>query len=180
MPPAIAKHTAFKLSDLPVRRSVRSAQRGAVLVITLVLMLIASLVGAYMAATVGDDLRMTHNAQEAQSALEAADAGVSAVLMLSSAADTNATDPLRGGDNPNPFDGIDDAAHPLAKIPDGPARMTVGIRRVDENAICPPETPGQASSIRLFRCDYYDIQSRYSGATARAEVSQGVWRIVPQ
>ncbi len=158
----------------------RRDQQGAVLVIALVLMLIASLVGAYMAANVGQDLRMTRNAQEVESAVESADAGVAAVLMLSAAATTNAGDPLRGANVANPFAGIAAADHPLRNLPDGAGTMTVAVARTDEKATCPPLPAEQASSIKIFACDYYDIQSAYNGTAARAQVNQGVWRYVPQ
>ena len=93
-------------------------QKGAVLVITLVLMLIASFVAVYMVAGTTQDLRMARNTQEATISFESAEAGINAVLMTSAMAATNATDPLRITITSevlalNPLGGFTAANHPL-------------------------------------------------------------------
>lgn len=160
-------------------------QKGAVLVITLVLMLIASFVAVYMVAGTTQDLRMARNTQEATISFESAEAGINAVLMTSAMAATNATDPLRitiigEALALNPLGGFTAANHPLRNLRDGPGSVNVSIEPIALSAGCPTLAEDEAFSLDKFACSYYQITSTHNVPTARSQVVKGVMRLVPQ
>lgn len=159
------------------------AERGAALLVTMVLMVVITLLAAYAAATVGFDLRMVRNFQESVRSLNSAEGG-SAVLIRTIFA-TPAT--LQGFDNRQPL-GITPAAttadvcatvrntpnHPLRDVcarADDLLRLDVFLVR--REGACPRTEQG--TSARAIQCDHYRFESEHTSDAARTQINQGAF-----
>lgn len=165
---------------LPHRPSRNQEERGAVLVITLMLLLIASFVAVYMVAGTTQDLRMARNTQQAAISLEAAEAAIHAVLRASITAD-NAADPLRViARNDTPLGDPANPNHPLRNLPGGAASIAVAVEPTALNAACPFVPEDEAVSSDMVQCNFYRITAAHTGNAARSQTSLGVMRWTPK
>lgn len=164
------------------KRSVPSAsEKGAVLVITLVLMLMASLLAVYMAASSNQSLAVTRNVQTSITAFEAAEGAIQTLLMVSATSNTQ-QDPLRRlgavGVEFDPFVQFPPANHPLANLPGGVAAYQLRVAPTAVEVDCPAMDESSAISNDLVTCTHYRVRSRHVAPNqrARVEVNQGVMR----
>lgn len=147
-------------------------QAGSVLGVTMIILVIVTLLGVYGASTVGLDLRMVRNLQNAIKSLQSADAGTAAVMKAvydnpSLLNQTNNTSPLTGLD-PNP----------LAALADGASSVATGIVATN------PEFAGENTCVRQgvnsasddvdVACYYYRVESTHSSSDAYTKLDRGI------
>jgi len=143
----------------------RGRQRGVVLTITLVLLVVVALIAVYSAANVGSDLRMVRNMQASVRSLNSAEAGASA--LIKSIFDAPAI--LNRQPNANPLNGVD--PNPLSNLTEG--QIGLNVLPTALNANCPRVESG--TSNRTLSCDHYRLESEHTSPDARTRVDQGVF-----
>ena len=152
----------------PYRSRSAPRQRGAVLAITMVLLVVAALLAAYAAANMTTDLRMVRNLQESVRSLNSAEAGTSALVRNIFATPGL----LNGNSNLDPLSGV--TPNPLANVvnrSDDTIDLNV-INTVREGA-CPRTEAG--TSARIVVCDHYRLESEHNSDFARTKVDEGVF-----
>ena len=151
----------------PQPRFMRRHQQGAVLAITMVLLVVVALLAAYAAANVNSDLRMVRNLQESVRSLNSAESGTSALIkaifdnpvLLNGT--TNA-DPLAGV-NPNPLANVTNRADDA---------IDLNLINIVREGSCPRSEAG--TSAKVISCDHYRVESEHTSDFARTKVDEGV------
>lgn len=132
-------------------------ERGAALVIALMLLLVMTIIGIAGMSSSTLELRMSGNTQMFYNAFQSAECGISATMAK--------------GEN---FDGKDKTS---AEVVKDCALPTVMVTRLydSQHMECPRKGEASASSVGFLECEYYDVDSDYdaSGA-APAHIYQGV------
>ncbi len=150
------------------RTSKPRQQRGAVLAITMVLLVVVALLAAYAAANVNSDLRMVRNLQESVRSLNSAEAGTSALIK----AIFDAPALLNGTSNADPLAGVN--PNPLANVTNrGDDAIDLNVVNTVREGSCPRSEAG--TSARVIVCDHYRIESEHTSDFARTKVDEGVF-----
>ena len=141
---------------------------GAVLAITMVLLVVVALLAAYAAANVNSDLRMVRNLQESVRSLNSAEAGTSA--LIKAIFDTPAL--LNGTSNADPLAGVN--PNPLVNVTNrGDDAIDLNVVNTVREGSCPRNESG--TSARIIVCDHYRIESEHTSDFARTKVDEGVF-----
>ncbi len=164
---------------MPVNKT--SAQRGVALVTALLFLLVVTVIAVTAANNSTLGLKMSASMQDAYRSFHAAEAGIFAALGLAG----GAQDPFQRQDVVTaPFDGMT-TTHPLRNLavdPSDPASapIDVDVFLISIQRPCPrPPTAGGGSSVGVFDCDYYRIQSEHDvPGRARTRVELGVVKTV--
>lgn len=145
-------------------------ERGAALVIALLLLTILTIIGLSGTSSSIFELRMAGNTQDFYHSFQSADAGVSATMALSN----TAADPFVGGDPGDVFDPTADLSGPLTAVNGSPGNVGVSIKLILTDVECPRAEDG--SSTDLLDCEYYRVNSAHdnTGTGARTRLYQGV------
>ncbi len=146
-----------------------AVQRGVVLTVTMLFLLVVTIFSVVAATNSSVGLRMASNMQDSYQSFQAAEAGLAATLSLS-------------GTNRDPFDGDNEVfplastvPHPLSNLPDGSRSVDVDVLLVTAATSCPARAAG--SSVDLFNCEYYGVNSVHTvPEKARTRVDMGVVR----
>jgi hypothetical protein len=157
-----------------------SAQRGVALVTALLFLLVVTVIAVTAANNSNLGLKMSASMQDSYRSFHAAEAGIFAALGLAG----GAQDPFQRQDVvAEPFQGI--TTHPLRNLavdPDDPgsAPIDVDVFLISIQRPCPrPPTARGGSSVGVFDCDYYRIQSEHDEpGHARTRVELGVVKTV--
>lgn len=158
----------MKKHHISQRTSTPRQQRGAVLAITMVLLVVVALLAAYAAANVNSDLRMVRNLQESVRSLNSAEAGTSA--LIKAIFDTPAL--LNGTSNADPLAGVN--PNPLANVTNrGDDAIDLNVVNTVREGSCPRNEAG--TSARVIVCDHYRIESEHTSDFARTKVDEGVF-----
>ncbi len=152
-------------------------QRGVALVTALLFLLVVTVIAVTAANNSSLGLKMSASMQDAYRSFHAAEAGVYAALGLAG----SAQDPFRREDVVlEPFDGV--GQHPLRNLADDPdaAPIDVDVFLISIQRPCPrPPTNRGGSSVGVFDCDYYRVQSEHDvPGRARNRVELGVVKTV--
>lgn len=164
-----------------LQRSFSPSEQGVVLLTTLILMLMASLLAIYMAASSNQSLAVTRNVQASVTSFEAAEGAIQTLLMVS-ATSSNQQDPLRrlgaAGIEFDPFMQFNVDNHPLNNLPGGAAAYELRVVPTAVEVDCPPMNENNAISNDLLTCTHYRVRARHNAPNqrARVEISQGVMR----
>ncbi len=149
-------------------RASRPHQQGAVLAITMVLLVVVALLAAYAASNVNSDLRMVRNLQESVRSLNSAEAGTSA--LIKAIFDTPAL--LNGTSNADPLAGVN--PNPLVNVTNrGDDVVDLNVVNTVREGSCPRSEAG--TSARVIVCDHYRIESEHTSDFARTKVDEGVF-----
>jgi len=157
-----------------------TSQRGVALVTVLLFLLVVTVIAMTAANNSSLGLKMSASMQDAYRSFHAAEAGVYAALGLAG----SSQDPFRREDVVlEPFAGItDDDVHPLRNLADDPsaAPINVDVFLISIQRPCPrPPTNRGGSSVGVFDCDYYRVQSEHDvPGRARTRVELGVVKTV--
>ncbi|MCB1847703.1 MAG: pilus assembly PilX N-terminal domain-containing protein [Halieaceae bacterium] len=157
-----------------------SAQRGVALVTALLFLLVVTVIAVTAANNSNLGLKMSASMQDAYRSFHAAEAGIFAALGLAG----GAQDPFQRQDVvTEPFQGI--TTHPLRNLAVDPddqasAPIDVDVFLISIQRPCPrPPTASGGSSVGVFDCDYYRIQSEHEeSGRARTRVELGVVKTV--
>lgn len=150
-----------------------SSQRGVVLVVTMLFLMVITVVALMTASNSALGLRMSANIQDSYESFQSAEAGVLAVMSLSG----TAFEPFDGNDSLTPFAAIPSGDHPLRDLNDGPAAVDVDVYLITSDTACPPRPLGYSAD--LFACDYYRIVSEHEVASkARTKVELGAVKTI--
>ena len=155
-------------------------QRGVALVTALLFLLVVTVIAVTAANNSSLGLKMSASMQDAYRSFHAAEAGVFAVLGLAG----GAQDPFtRQNEVLEPFDGV--SSHPLRNLATDPndpssAPIDVDLFLISIQRPCPrPATERGGSSVGVFDCDYYRVQSEHDvPGRARTRVELGVVKTV--
>jgi type IV pilus assembly protein PilX len=152
-------------------------QRGVALVTVLLFLVVVTVISLTAAQNSALGLKMSGSMQDSYLSFEAAEAGIYAALGLAGGDD----DPfLRQGHTPDPFKDV--AVHPLRNQASDPADVPVDVdvRLLSTQRACPrPPTARGGSSVGVFDCDYYRIDSEHDvPGRARTRVELGVVKTV--
>lgn len=152
-----------------------SCQRGVALIVSLLILLVVTVISIIAASNSAMGLKMSDNMADSYSSFQAAEAGVIAVLALGA---DEANDPFEGVDNLNPFAAFSpDTDHPLRNLNDGADSVVVEVYVTNQATICPRSPEG--SSVGLFECDYYRVESEHQvPREARTQVQLGVVKTI--
>ena len=162
-------------------RSHKHRQSGVALVVALLFLLVVTIIAVTAANNSALGLKMSTNMQDSYQSFQAAEAGIYGVISL--AGSTN--EPFnRRTVVTDPFNGLS-ATHPLRNLapdPNSPVidNVDVTINLLGTDRTC-PRPPGGAggTSVGLFDCDYYQIQSEHDDpGRARTSVELGVVKTV--
>jgi hypothetical protein len=150
-------------------------QQGVALAVSLLFLLVLSMISVMAASNSALGLKMSANMADSFSSFQSAEAGVIATLSL---ADDAANDPFDGDDSLDPFAAFDpDTDHPLAGLNDGASNVDVRVFMTTASTTCPRSEIG--SSVGLFDCDYYRIESEHEvQKKARTRVQLGVVKTI--
>lgn len=164
-----------------------STQRGVALVTALLFLLVVTVIAVTAANNSTLGLKMSASMQDSYRSFHAAEAGIFAALGLAGGAE----DPFQRQDVVNdPFSGITNAAdHPLRNLaaapndPNDPNHLRVpevDVFLISIQRPCPrPPTARGGSSVGVFDCDYYRIQSEHDEpGRAKTRVELGVVKTV--
>jgi type IV pilus assembly protein PilX len=153
----------------------RSYQRGVALIVSLLFLLVVTVVSIIAASNSAMGLKMSANMADSYSSFQSAEAGVIAVLALGT---DEANDPFDGVDNLDPFAAFNpDTDHPLRNLNDGADSVQVEVFVTNQATICPRSITG--SSVGLFECDYYRVESEHVvPREARTQVQLGVVKTI--
>jgi hypothetical protein len=157
--------------------TVAQSQRGVALVTVLLFLVIVSFIAITAAQNSALGMKMSGNMQDSYLSFEAAEAGIYAALGLAG----GDQDPFRRQELvAEPFQGV--AVHPLrnqAANPDD-APIDVDVRLLSTQRACPRPAAGRGgSSVGVFDCDYYRIDSEHDvPGRARTRVELGVVKTV--
>ncbi|MCB1853276.1 MAG: pilus assembly PilX N-terminal domain-containing protein [Halieaceae bacterium] len=155
-------------------------QRGVALVTALLFLLVVTVIAVTAANNSNLGLKMSASMQDSYRSFHAAEAGVYAALGLAG----GAQDPFTRTDVvAEPFQNV--STHPLRNLaPDpndpGSAPVDVDVFLISIQRPCPrPPTASGGSSVGVFDCDYYRIQSEHDApGRARTRVELGVVKTV--
>jgi type IV pilus assembly protein PilX len=151
--------------------SYRQRHTGVALVVSLLFLLVVTVISLIAASNSSIGLKMSTNMADASESFQSAEAGVIAVLAMARDA---ANDPFQGKDSANPFANFDPetTTHPLSNLNDGANNTKVTLSITNAGAACPRSVTG--SSVGLFNCDYYRIESKHEvERKARTKVTLG-------
>ena len=157
-------------------------QRGVALVTALLFLLVVTVIAVTAANNSSLGLKMSASMQDAYRSFHAAEAGVYAALGLAGGPPDQ--DPFRREDVVlEPFEGV--GQHPLRNLADDPndpgaAPIDVDVFLISIQRPCPrPPTNRGGSSVGVFDCDYYRVQSEHDlPGRARTRVELGVVKTV--
>ncbi|MDG2046505.1 MAG: PilX N-terminal domain-containing pilus assembly protein [Halioglobus sp.] len=161
----------------PVRES------GVVLVVGLLFLLVVTIIAVTAANNSTLGLKMSASMQDSYRSFQAAEAGLYAALGLAG----TAQDPFRRQDIiEEPFQGLSGldggVNHPLRNQAADPSSVPVDVDvlLVATARACPrPPAARGGSSVSVFDCDYYRIQSEHvEPGRARTQVQLGVVKMV--
>lgn len=152
-------------------------QRGVALVTVLLFLLVVSFIAVTAAQNSALGMKMSGNMQDTYLSFEAAEAGAYAALGLAGGDD----DPFRRQDLVDePFKDV--VLHPLRNQAANPADVPVDVdvRLLSTQRACPrPPTNRGGSSVAVFDCDYYRVESEHDvPGRARTHVKLGVIKTV--
>ena len=153
------------------RHAGHRSQRGVALVVSLLFLLVVSVISVMAASSSALGLKMSSNMADSYASFQSAEAGAIATLALAGA---GSNDPFDGDDTPDPFAAFNpDTNHPLRGIADGVDAVDVNVFMTTGSTTCPRSDAG--SSVGLFECDYYRIESEHEVVhKARTRVQLGV------
>jgi hypothetical protein len=145
------------------------SQRGAVLVISMLFLLVVTVISVVAARNSNFSLQMSSNMQDSTSSFQSAEAGVLATLLLS----RTTVDPFNGTSSTDPFVSFTTETHPLRQLNDDPAALDVDVYFTGSALTCPRNAEGFTDG--LLDCDYYRIESQHEVAKrSRTKVDMGV------
>lgn len=149
-------------------------QQGVALVVALLFLLVVTIISVIAASNSQMSLKMAANMQDSYDSFQSAEAGIVAVLALAG----TGNDPFDGDDSLMPFAAFDpNSTHPLRSLNDGPQSMDVDVFITNTNTTCPRS--GAPSSVGLFACDYYRLESEHEVVKkARTKVNLGVVKTI--
>ncbi len=158
------------------------SERGVALVTVLLFLVVVSVIAVTAAQNSAMGLKMSGSMQDSYLSFEAAEAGIYAALGLAG----GAQDPFRRQDIvAEPFEDVEVDDHPLrnqAADPDNPNNVPVDVDvyLLSTQRACPrPPTARGGSSVGVFECDYYRIESEHDvPGRARTRVELGVVKTV--
>ena len=150
-------------------------QQGVALVVSLLFLLVVSVISVMAASGSALGLKMSVNMADSYSSFQSAEAGVIATLALSGDA---VNDPFDGADTPDPFAAFNPSTdHPLRGLNDGANMVDVSVIMTTASTSCPRSETG--SSVGLFECDYYRIESEHEVLRkSRTRVQLGVVKTI--
>lgn len=154
-----------------------SNQRGVALVTVLLFLVVVSVLAVTSAQNSALGMKMSGSMQDAYVSFEAAEAGAYAALGLAGSAE----DPFnRQARVEQPFADLD--VHPLRNQADGEGDIPVDVDvlLLSTQRACPRPPEGRGgSSVAVFDCDYYQVESEHDVAgRARTQVKLGVVKTV--
>lgn len=138
--------------------SIRKQQRGIVLVVAILFLLILTMISVFSASNSALELKMSGNMQDSHRSFQAAEAGALATLALAG----TIADPFDGvSTNQDPFDDWANSPelHPLKNLSTDNTKVKVNMTLTSSATICPRRQSN--FSIGLLSCDYYDIKSSH-------------------
>lgn len=146
------------------------SERGAVLVISMLFLLVVTVISVVAARNSTFSLQMSSNLQDSSSSFQSAEAGVLAALLLS----RTPVDPFNGTSSPDPFATFSAETHPLRHLNDDPTSVDVEIFSTGSALAC-PRSDSNNFSDGLLDCDYYRIESEHRiEKRSRTKVDMGV------
>ncbi len=151
-------------------------QSGVALATSLLFLLVVTLIALTAANNSTLGLKMSANMQDSYRSFQAAEAGIYAALGLAGTTE----DPfIRGDVVSEPF--TDVAEHPLRNLGANPDTLVdVDVHLIAVERTCPrPARSSGGSSVDVFDCDYYRIESEHDQpGRARSRVEMGVVKTV--
>lgn len=163
------------------------AQRGAVLLVALVLMAVITVLAASIVRFSLSGIRMAVSEelrsdafQNAQSLVDAAMAAPQNLLVTGQVGDTNCVAGVSGC-TANTLVLRDDAGNPVTSANLADSGSSVRVRRIAPDTSTPPRSTGY-SAVR-FEASYLQVESGYdgtSGGWGKAGISEGVTAIMPK
>ena len=155
-------------------------QQGVALITALLLLLVVTVIAVTAANNSAMGLKMSASMQDSYRSFQSAEAGIYAALGLAG----GANDPFRRQNViDDPFQGV--ANHPLrnqAVDPNDPGAVPVDVDvfLISIERTCPrPPTERGGSSVGVFDCDYYRIESEHDvSGRARTRVELGVVKTI--
>jgi len=146
------------------------------LVVSLLFLLVVTIISISAVSNSSQGLKMASNMQDSYNSFQSAEAGVFAALSMVD----SANDPFTMQTAVNPFAALSSSDNPLRNLRDGADSVSTQIYLIGFGRPC-PRTSGEAggSSVGMFYCDYYRIQSEHDVANrARTKVELGVVKTV--
>ncbi|MEM1153013.1 MAG: PilX N-terminal domain-containing pilus assembly protein [Pseudomonadota bacterium] len=149
----------------------KHSQQGVALAVALLFLLVVTVISVIAAGNSSLGLKMSDNLADSYASFQSAEAGIIAVLSL---VDT-ANDPFDGRDTADPFSAFDPNEHPLSNLKDGPLSVDADVILATAGTTCPLEDASTASSVQLYDCEFYRINSEHEvPREARTQVEMGV------
>ncbi|AQA17923.1 hypothetical protein BST95_06405 [Halioglobus japonicus] len=156
-------------------------QSGIALATALLFLLVVTIIAVTAANNSALGLKMSTNMQDSYKSFQAAEAGIYGTMALAG----TAQDPFNRQPIVNdPFTGLS-GAHPLRNVADDPnnpdaSNVDVDVILIGIDRTCPRPPGGRGgSSVGVFDCDYYHIQSEHRlPGRARTQVELGVVKTV--
>jgi type IV pilus assembly protein PilX len=147
-------------------------QRGMALVVSLLFLLILTVISVVAATNSRSALKISLNAQDGLRSFQAAEAGVYAALATTG----TATDLFNGISSKDVFGGLSVEESPLGLLETG-TDVTTDVFLTADATACPRQV--NASSVGLFDCDYYRIESEHDlDRRARTKINVGVVKTI--
>ncbi len=148
-------------------------QRGVALVVSILFLLVITMISVVAASNSKRALQMSLNSQETLHSFQSAEAGAWAALATAGTSE----DLFTGGDQLDVFAGLSDEESPLGNLNTGAASVTTDVVLTSTATACPRKVTG--SSVGLFDCDYYRVESQHAVAKkAQTQVNLGVVKTI--
>tara|TARA_B110000503_G_scaffold83460_1_gene127316 strand:- start:27013 stop:27465 length:453 start_codon:yes stop_codon:yes gene_type:complete len=142
------------------------------LVVSLLFLLILTVISMVAATNSRSALKMSLNAQDGLRSFQAAEAGVYAALATTG----TATELFNGMSSEDVFGGLSVEESPLGLLETG-TDVTTDVFLTADAMACPRQV--NASSVGLFDCDYYRIESEhYVDRRVRTKINVGVVKTI--
>ncbi len=153
----------------------RSRQRGAVLVVAMLFLLVVTVISVVAAGNSTFSLKMSSNLQDSYDSFQSAEAGVNGIMFLVGTSNDafDRTQP----ENLTPFANVPDSSHPLRNLNGGTGVMDVDVFLTAADRPCPRDS--RSSTDGITSCDYYRIDSEHDEPQrARTKVNTGVVKTI--
>ncbi len=153
--------------------NIQVRQQGMALVVSLLFLLILTVISVVAATNSRSALKMSLNVQDGLESFQAAEAGVYAALATAG----TPTDLFLGFSTEDVFGDLSDEESPLGLLGTGADSVTTDVLLTVDATACPRRENG--SSVGLFDCDYYRIESEHDVAQrARTRINVGVVKTI--
>ncbi|MFT4519505.1 MAG: type IV pilus assembly protein PilX [Halioglobus sp.] len=153
--------------------SQRNSERGVALVVSLLFLLVITMISVVAASNSRRALEMAMDKQDSTRSFQAAEAGAYAAFATAGTPE----DLFTGVSSSDVFAGMDEEDSPLGNLESGTDSVTTDVIQTSAATACPRRAAG--SSVSLFDCDYYRIESQHAVARrAQSQVNVGVVKTI--